>query len=67
MNKPSMISGSAKCPVHAKNLMFEKDNEGLWNCRCPIAACSKIGYGWEQADAYLDWHKANNVRNDSGA
>jgi len=41
---------------------LKQDPNGLWFCFCKHQACSKVGYAWTESDAYLEFHRANNIK-----
>jgi len=59
--KPTTLA-TPVCPLHDKPLSVERDKQGLWSCVCHAPGCVKAGYGWDMADAYLDFHKANGIK-----
>jgi len=50
------------CPIHQRALGVKRDSQDLWSVVCHHPACTKAGYGWTEADAYLEFHRANNIK-----
>ena len=61
MSKPVVLA-TPMCPVHGKPLNVSQDQQGLWCVLCHSPGCSHAGYGWDQAEAYLDFHRANKIK-----
>jgi hypothetical protein len=59
--KPEILA-TPMCPMHNKALASYKDVQGLWIVLCYHPGCTKAGYGWDAADAYLDFHRANQIK-----
>jgi len=61
ISKPFTLK-TPSCPTHGQALEVQRDSNDLWKCVCHHVACTKAGYGWTQSEAYLDFHRANNIK-----